>query len=59
MMYWIYIDILEKNKNVVCSIGDVIYSDDVNYEFTVLYIRHLFHPHVNIPHYFTLFKCVN
>lgn len=27
------IDILEKNKNVVCSIGDVIYSDDVNYEF--------------------------
>tara|TARA_B110000014_G_scaffold222724_1_gene180040 strand:- start:6693 stop:7589 length:897 start_codon:yes stop_codon:yes gene_type:complete len=27
------IDILEKNKNVVCSIGDVIYSDVVNYEF--------------------------
>ena len=27
------IDILEKNKNVVCSIGDVIYSDVINYEF--------------------------
>lgn len=27
------IDILEKNKNVVCSIGDVIFSDVVNYEF--------------------------
>ena len=27
------IDILEKNKNVVCSIGDVIYSDVGNYEF--------------------------
>ena len=27
------VGILEKNKNVVCSIGDVIYSDVVNYEF--------------------------
>ena len=27
------IDILEKNKNIVCSIGDVTYSDVINYEF--------------------------
>lgn len=29
------IDILEKNENVVCSIGDVTYSDVINYEFKI------------------------